>query len=232
MSSSDSKPRRPFGGPAEETPPEIHWRLEKWFPEIPAPQRAALKNYHTELMKFNKAINLIGVKTVPVADALHFADSVLASRMIAGVANIPEIYDFGSGNGFPGLVYALLQPATRVHLIEVDGRKAEFMKHVISVMKLTNADVRIQGVESLPEKSVRYAMSRGFAPIPKALLLARKIFDRGGMYFHLKSEEWASEIAQIPTQLCSFWSPSLLGEYKLPIGEIRFAIVKTEKIGD
>jgi len=145
---------------------------------------------------------------------------------------IDEIYDVGSGNGFPGLVLAILWPSSKIHLVEIDQRKSEFLKHCISTLGLGNADVIIRGIETLPEKSIQFAVSRGFASLAKSILSTRKVFKKGGRYFHLKGEEWANEIGSIPSQLCTFWSPSLVSEYKLPVGEIKYAIVKTEKIAD
>jgi len=211
---------------------DIKWRLEQWFPELEPAMHKRLKQLHDELLKFNKTVNLISVKTMPHADAIHFADSVLAAKLIAGSAALKEVYDFGSGNGFPGLVMAILFQATKFHLVEIDQRKAEYLKHCITALGLKNCDVLIRPVEALDAGSVDVAVCRGFASITKALLGTRKIFRKGGRLFHLKSEEWASEVAAIPTQLCSYWTPSLVGEYKLPVGEIRFAIVKTEKTSD
>lgn len=208
----------------------VHWRIDQWFPELSTEVRSNLKKYHEELLKFNKTSNLIGVKTIPMADAIHFADSILACRIIEKDLKTNEIFDFGSGNGFPGLVMALMMPHRKVHLVENDNRKCEFLKHMIQVLKLSNVDVLMRSVEALEAGSVTCAVSRGFAPISKAILMARKAVPVGGIYYHIKGEEWATEIADIPTQLCSFWLPSLLSEYKLPIGEIRFSVVKTEKI--
>jgi 16S rRNA (guanine527-N7)-methyltransferase len=236
LDNSNQNPRakKPAGlsTPSNSEATNALWRIDQWFPELDPQVGQQLKKYYDELLRFNRTVNLIGVKTIIVADAIHFADSILSSRLIAKAGPIPEIYDFGSGNGFPGLVYAVLHPATKVHLVEADGRKAEFLKHVAAHLALKNVTVLIRTVESLPEKSVKVAISRGFAPIAKALLLSRRLFPRGGVYYHLKSEEWSSEVGQIPTQLCSFWTPSLVGEYRLPVGEVQFAVVRTDKIGD
>ena len=210
----------------------VHWRIDQWFPDLDGGARLKLKLFHDELMKFNKSINLISVKTIGQADAVHFADSIMAVRMILANNPIDDIHDFGSGNGFPGLIFAILSPTTKVHLVELDQRKAEFLKHCISTLGLSNADVMIRAVESLTPGTVKVAIARGFATITKILLNCRKIFLKGGKVYHMKSEEWASEVAQIPTQLCSYWTPALIGDYKLPVGEVRFAIVKTEKIAD
>lgn len=208
---------------------KIFWRIEEWFPELSNQIKSSLKTYHEELLKFNRTVNLIGVKTIPQADVVHFADCILAHRIILPELKSDIIYDFGSGNGFPGLVFAILTPEKKFRLVEVDQRKAEFLKHISATLKLTNVEVLIRQIETLDAGSVQCAVSRGFAPISKALLMSRKIFSVGGQFLHMKGEEWVSEVAAIPTQLCSYWQPSLLGEYKLPIGEIRYSVVKTEK---
>lgn len=206
------------------------WRIDQWFPELNPQTKDYLKAYHTELLKFNKTVNLIGVKTIEHADAIHFADCILAHKVIVPHFKQIPIYDFGSGNGFPGVVFAILSPQYSFKLVEIDQRKSEFLKFVVSSLKLKNVEVLNVKLESLPLDSVDQAICRAFAPISKSILLGRKIFKLGGKFFHMKGEEWATEIASIPTQLCTFWQPSLLGDYKLPVGEVRFAIVQTEKI--
>jgi len=208
----------------------IHWRIDQWFPDLSPDIKTKLKKYHEELLRFNKTLNLIGVKTIPMADAIHFADSILASRLLEKDLKADEIYNLGASNGFPGVIMALLIPGKKFFLVESDGKKAEFIKHIIGLLGLKNVTVLIRSVEALPPESIKCAVSRGFAPLSKAMLMTRKIFPVGGVYYHLKGEEWATEIADIPTQLCSFWMPGLLGEYKLPVGEVKFAVVKTEKI--
>ena len=208
------------------------WRIPEWYPEIEPSKLELLKAYYDELLKFNKTINLISPKTAPFADAIHFADCILACKEISNTTKIDELYDIGSGNGFPGVIYAILNPQTKVKLVESDQRKAEFLKHLTTHLRLSNVEVINQNAEKIPQGSIKFAISRGFASIAKTVLVARKLTAVGGVYFHLKGEEWGNEIAEIPTQLCSFWIPSLLAEYRLPIGEVRFAVVKTEKISE
>jgi len=214
------------------TPNQPQWRVNDWYPDLPAEVKTKLRQIFDELLKFNPTVNLVSAKSLNNADQMHFADSILASQAIYKSAAIDEIYDFGSGNGFPGLVFALLYPSIKVNLVELDQRKSEYLKHCINVCGIKNCVVINKGVEALAANSVKFAMSRGFANITKAIMLARKVMPKGGKYYHLKSEEWPSEVASIPIQLCSFWSPSLVSEYKLPNGEIKFAVVKTEKTAD
>ena len=73
-------------------------------------------------------------------------------------------------------------------------------------------------------------MARGLSNISKSILLTRRIVPPGGSFYHLKGDSWSGEVSEIPTQLCSVWTPTLVKLYKLPIGEVKFAVIKTEKI--
>ncbi|MBS1969070.1 MAG: class I SAM-dependent methyltransferase [Bdellovibrionales bacterium] len=211
--------------------PTSHWRMETWFPDLSPEIQKQFKIYNEELTKFNKTLSLVSPKTIPMADALHFADSILASRVIAkSNSRMTEIYDLSMGNGFPGLVFAILNPKVKVHVVDPDQRKCEFLKHIIAVAQIPNADVLNVKPDTLKEGTVQYVMTRGFASISKVILLLRKIVPKGGIVYHLKGEQWGMEVSEIPIQLCSLWTPGLVGEYRLPIGEVKFSVIKTDKL--
>ena len=208
-----------------------NWRIKTWFADLDEKTHDNLFKYFTELQKFNKIVNLISAKTVLHADAIHFADSILSSRIVSKKVNKSVyLYDLGSGNGFPGLVYAILYPDQKIVLIDSDERKCEFLKHISDSLGLVNVIVQNKKIDVLPANTIEQAICRGFAPLPKALLTLRKCVKKGGTIYHMKSEEWALEVSQIPSQLCSLWQPSLEQEYKLPIGDIKMFVVKTIKI--
>lgn len=88
-----------------------NWRIKAWFPELDEKSHDQLKKYFVELQKFNKVVNLISQKTMLNADAIHFGDSIKACQIVRKKANKNNyLHDLGSGNGFPGLVYAILYP--------------------------------------------------------------------------------------------------------------------------
>jgi len=206
----------------------LPWRVREWFPELEDSKHHLLKAVFDELQRYHLTLNLVSPRTLPVADAVHFSDAILGSRLIFKTGLVAdEIYDFGSGNGFPGLVFSILYPQIRVILVDVDVRKCEYLKSVIHKLGMKNVQVMSIQADKLPPGSVRAGMSRGFANISKSVLMLRRIFSNRGCYFHFKSEEWPKEVAEMPTALCSYWSPVLVGEYKLPIGEVQFAIVNT-----
>ena len=219
----------------DENAPKIeqvpNWRLKEWFPDLNFETHNLLKKYFIELQKFNKVINLISAKSVLHADALHFADSILASRVVRVNTNKNNyLYDIGSGNGFPGLVYAILYPDQKMILVDSDQRKCEFLKHTAEALFLKNVIVQNIRIERISHGSIEQAICRGFSPLPKTLLILRKIMQNNGVVYHLKSEEWALEVSHIPIQLCSIWQPALEAEYVLPVGGIRMFVVKTSII--
>jgi 16S rRNA (guanine527-N7)-methyltransferase len=210
------------------------WRLPSWFPELSEAHLSSLARYHSELLRFNARLNLISRNSERDADEGHFADCVKACQMILAAHDLNgrEVYDIGSGNGLPGVVLAILSPGTSLQLVESDSRKCEFLKHLIHTLELSNCQVMNVRLETLQDEQLSMAISRGFASLTRALLAINRCFVKGGDFFHLKGSGWSSEIAELPSQLISVWTPSLLGEYSLPVSQARRAIVSTKKIKD
>jgi 16S rRNA (guanine527-N7)-methyltransferase len=205
------------------------WRISQWFPSLAEETVARLKAYQVELLKFNIKLNLISRNTERECDELHFADCIFASQILFNQALGNRVFDIGSGNGFPGIVLALLDPKREFVLVESDARKCEFLKHSIHSLGVKNATVMNVRFESLVGVGVEVAVSRGFASISKTILVCNRVFTKGGLFFHLKGTNWSSEIAELPSQLISVWMPQLVGEYTLPGTQARRAVVATQK---
>lgn len=217
--------------PLAPTPPS--WKIAKWFSDLEVSTQKSLKTYWDELIKFNKTVNLVSPKTIVSADAVHFGDSIKSSQAVyKNNNNIKHIYDLGSGNGFPGLVFGMLYPEVKVTLVDIDQRKCEFLKHVIAKTGTKNVSVNIKNVERFADDELEFCITRGFASIPKAMMILRKSVKIGGSIYFLKSEEWSQEVLTLPTQLCSIWSPELVTEYSPPESSARFFVVKATKIAN
>lgn len=208
-------------------------KLKKWFPDLTDEQVDRLVVYLRELTRFNKTLNLVSPLTLKNAESVHVADCIYAAQYVRPQLNPSEpLYDFGSGNGCPGIIIAAVCPELKVILIDRDQRKMEFCKHVIHAMGLSNVEVQVKSVEDLPSGSIKQAVARGFAPLSKALIKYRTKFPKGGKFFHMKGDGWANELAGLPSQIFSHWTPSLIGKYKVPENAIEMFVVLTEKIAD
>ena len=209
---------------------EVLWRIPQWYPDLSESELKKITLFHEELLKFNRTINLVSASAVATLDQMHFSDCIIGARAILKTAKSKEIFDIGAGNGLPGVILAIMDPSRRIICIERDQRKVEYLKHVATTLDLKNLEVRIANEEGLPSNSINCAVSRGFASVSKAILQLRKSFALNGEYYHMKGDTWSGELAEIPSQLCSFWRPSVVVQYKLPERpEIR-AVVLTTKI--
>jgi 16S rRNA (guanine527-N7)-methyltransferase len=206
------------------------WRVPEWMPTLDPGVQTKLKLYHTELLKFNPRLNLISRTTEREADETHFIDCLLAFEVMRKVTITTPIFDIGSGNGFPGLIFAVMDSAHPYILLESDMRKCEFMKHVAAVLELKNISIMNSRLENLKQGEIQTAISRGFASISKTALACNRIFESGSRFFHMKGSTWSTEIAEIPSQLIAQWKPELIGEYSLPNTQARRGVVCTTKI--
>jgi 16S rRNA (guanine527-N7)-methyltransferase len=85
------------------------------------------ETYKALLIKWQKAINLVSPKTIKDAQQRHFEDSLQIKDLIPDNS---VVADLGSGAGFPGLVLAIVRSDLKIHLIEADERKCQFLKNV------------------------------------------------------------------------------------------------------
>lgn len=208
----------------------IQWRIPTWFSDLSQDQLRKLETIKECLVRTNKTLSLITPKTIFVADAIHFADSILASReIVRDNKNISHIYDISGGNGFPGLVFAALFPNIQVTIVDSDLKRLEYLRSCATEARLSNVMVMNSLIENIQPEMITHAVTRGLSNISKMLMATRKMMKAGGALYHMKAEEWTLEVGQIPSQLCAFWTPALVKEYKLPVGEVRFAVVKTTK---
>jgi 16S rRNA (guanine527-N7)-methyltransferase len=134
-----------------------------------------LAAYATLLLKWQKAINLVGPTTLDDLPERHFYDSAQLFRYIPDI-NV-RLADLGSGAGFPGLVLALLG-VKDVHLVESDVRKATFLREVSreTGLKVTIHDKRAEDCQ-IPDIDVITA--RALAPLPDLLRMTTRLATPG-----------------------------------------------------
>ncbi len=206
-------------------------QLEIYLPSVKPDALTKLRRYYEILLAFNATLNLVSKSTAAFAGKQHFADSVYGLEICWGHSELQgDVYDFGSGNGFPGLVLAILRPDLKVFLVDRDVRKSEFMKHVAGDLKLTNVTVLTRPYESLPKASVQTAITRALGSLPTLLIQMSSLFDEGARFFHFKSDTWTTELANCPTQVFSHWDIQSAGGYVLPDSTIKRNIVLAKKI--
>jgi 16S rRNA (guanine527-N7)-methyltransferase len=157
--------------------------------------RTRLETLVALVRKWNPAINLVAPSTLENAWDRHIADS---AYLVDLVPPPPHWADLGSGAGFPGLVVAILlaerSPATRVTLVESDGRKAAFL-HTAARTLGVSIDVRNARVEALAPLDAQVVSARALAPLDRLLPLALPHLADGGVCLFPKGARAAEELA-------------------------------------
>ena len=147
------------------------------------------------LVRWQKAINLVGKATIEDVWTRHVLDSAQLAPLIPPDA--ATLADLGSGGGFPGLVLAALRPELDVTLIEVDARKAAFLGEAGRRMGLKKPPrVVIGRIEEVPAAKADVVTARALAPLGQLLVWAdRHRADTAICLFH-KGKGWQSELTE------------------------------------
>ncbi len=210
--------------------PSGYWRVSEYVKDVDARILSNLETFYFEILRYNQRLSLIPKKSELEGDIVNVLDCIIGSRLILAQSKAAVIYDLGSGNGLPGIVMALLDPQRKLVLVDADIRKVEFLKLMVTQLSLKNVAAVHKKLEDLEEGSISCAVSRGFSTISKCLLLTRKIVRLDGEFYHFKGSSWAREVAAMPSQVCTFFSPRLAGEYELPVVATKMGVICTKKI--
>ncbi len=144
--------------------------------------------YIETLKKWQKAINLVSPSTLPFLWERHFKDSLCLYEYVKDKKNI---FDIGSGAGFPGLVLSIVG-IKGVNCVESDERKCFFLNEI---KKEYNLDCKIinDRVENIITKA-DCIIGRAFAPLEKFLELCENIIFEKTEIVLLKGENINKEI--------------------------------------
>ena len=158
---------------------------------------AKLDVYEQLLKKWQKTINLVSNNTVDDIWNRHFLDSAQLVKYIP--SGKYRIVDFGSGAGFPILVYAtLLQNAKNggeyeFHTIESDSRKCAFMREVVRNLDL-NINIHNSRIEQISLGFFDFITARALTSLDGLLTYARPFITKSSTCLFLKGENLANEM--------------------------------------
>jgi len=124
-----------------------------------------LRIYEKTLIKWQGSINLISKSTINDIWVRHFLDSAQLFPITKDIEG--NIFDFGSGAGFPGLILSIMGHKN-ITLVESDQKKCTFLREVA---RLSETDVSIlhSRIENLEFRKVDLVVSRALASLSKLI---------------------------------------------------------------
>ena len=159
--------------------------------------------YCRELLAWNQRMNLTAITDYEEVQIKHFLDSLtvtLAFKQPISNTDL-RLIDVGTGAGLPGLPLKILLPDIKLVLLEATAKKAVFLRHLYSKLKLSNIEIivgRAEEVAHLPQYREKFDMvlSRGVAPLPTLVELTLPFGTIGGSSIAQKKGDIEPEISQ------------------------------------
>jgi 16S rRNA (guanine527-N7)-methyltransferase len=154
--------------------------------------------YYTELVKWNRRMNLVSQASEQEIIESHFLDSLTLLPQL-DCAGRPELLDVGTGAGFPGLVLKAACPELVLTLVEPRAKRVTFLRHMARSLQLENVTIIEKRLEpalvgQLPSFPV--ITSRAVANISDFLELAAPFSPLGGTVLCMKGPKAEEEISQ------------------------------------
>ena len=159
------------------------------------------ETYFRELADWNQRTNLTSVVEYEEVQVKHFLDSLTVVLAVpGGLGSLRSVIDVGAGPGFPGLPLKLAYPELRLALVESVGKKANFLKHLVSTLGLSGVEVYTGRAERLAHQpDLREAFdlvaTRALARLPVLAEYTLPFCGVGGIMVALKHGGIDAELA-------------------------------------
>lgn len=134
-------------------------------------------DYCREVLRFRKALNLTSVSDEEEFMLRFVRPSVALAEWM------PErgrLLDIGSGMGVPGVPLLISRPGLHGVLVERRKKRAEFLRHLVRVLKL-DAEVFDADIEELPSLGVDICVARAVTHVPGLLRMCAQHMNPGGV---------------------------------------------------
>jgi|TARA_B100001094_G_scaffold123815_1_gene119633 16S rRNA (guanine527-N7)-methyltransferase len=163
------------------------------------------KIFVEEIIKFNKAHNIVGRFTEKEINLLDVLD---CQSILPYTSSAKKILDIGSGAGLPGLIIAIHQPQTEVTMSEKNKKKAYFIKKTIRTLQLTNANILDEAITPtlITESKFDIVTARALASALKIIKMSKHLLSKEGKFLLMKGaiEKINEEVAQLENNTYSY----------------------------
>jgi 16S rRNA (guanine527-N7)-methyltransferase len=184
--------------------------------KLSSAQASICDTYCTELLRWNEKVNLTSITDAREIAIKHFVDSFACVRALKQTDEA-SLLDVGSGAGFPGLPLKILRPDLTVTLLEPNGKKTAFLRHVIGTLNLNKISVVSKTVSEFARSArgserFTYVVTRAVAA-EEILPLAASLLAPGGRVILCRTKPFDMDAAPYGLTLSSEIAYDLPSEY-------------------
>ncbi len=154
-----------------------------------------LLDYIALIEKWNRVYNLTAIREPEKMVSHHLLDSLA----VAPHLHAERLLDVGSGAGLPGIPLALANVHMHVTLLDSNHKKTAFLNQAVMELKLKNADVCGERVESWQtQNKFGQIISRAFSDMGEFVRMTRHLLAPGGLFVAMKGLHPYEEIEKLP----------------------------------
>ncbi len=161
------------------------------------PNFSKLDQYAQILIQDGVKLGLIGPREVERILDRHILNCAAISELIT---DGQSIIDIGSGAGLPGIVLAILNPQSKVTLIEPMQRRCDFLTETVKKLDLKNVIILKDRAENISLQA-QVVTSRAVAPLNKLLEWSLPRVLKNGKVLAIKGEKAQVELVQAKTDI-------------------------------
>ncbi len=154
--------------------------------EVPEEAMRKIEAYADEMLKWNKAYNLVGRKLGAEGLVGLFVDAVTPLCIRGLFEDRREVLDIGSGAGMPGIPLYLISGPFSLTLLESQRKKITFLGHVRRVLELEGIRIFPGRLEEMTREedhlnAYEVALARAVTDPLRLIRLAGNLLCEGGL---------------------------------------------------
>jgi 16S rRNA (guanine527-N7)-methyltransferase len=161
------------------------------------------------LMRWNKAYNLTGLRSLQDMVVRHVLDSLTALPYLAG----RTVLDIGTGAGLPGIPLAVEDAPRSFTLVDSNGKKTRFVTQAITELGLGNVSVeQARAEEFQPSQTFDTVICRALSSLEEFVRSCRPLVADCGRLVAMKGRYPDDELQNLPDG----WTAAEVAEVDVP----------------
>ncbi len=205
--------------------------FKQYFPALSDEQTAQLGQLQALYADWNAKINVISRQDVENLNERHVLHSLTIGRYFTFLPGA-NIFDLGTGGGFPGIPLAIMFPETQFTLVDSTGKKIKVVTEVADALGLKNVTPLHARVEEMKMPGqFDFVVTRAVAPLLQLLNWSRPLIKKKHIHAYpngiiaLKGGDLSAEVNALPGKGRNFVELMPLREnYDIPFFQEKFVV--------